>query len=61
MSAVVVVLIAFLLDVVVVVLVVVGAADVSCYSLDHVAVLTAGCCFCCIMLFPLLIFYSSDF
>ena len=44
MSAVVVVLIAFLLDVVVVVLVVVGAADVSCYSLDHVAVLTGGCC-----------------
>ena len=39
------VLIAFLLDVVVVVvLVVVGAADVSCYSLDHVAVLTGGCC-----------------
>ena len=44
MSAVVVVLIAFLLDVVVLVLIVVGAADVSCYSLDNVAVLTAGCC-----------------
>ena len=38
------VLIAFLLVVVVLVLIVVGAADASCYSLDHVAVLTGGCC-----------------